>query len=143
MSEFEVNGIRYKGGKLNAMTQLHVSQRLAPLIASLTEVLQDGSLDAKKISAVLIESVSKLSDANSEYVIYTCLNVVTRDQGGDRGYSPVLASDRKTIMFPDIDSNMITMLTIAAHVLQDNLSGFFPSNVLAFGGDGTAPTSNG
>ena len=63
--------------------------------------------------------------------------VTTRDQGGGRGFASILAGDGKTPMFPDID--MIAMLTIAAHVLQDNLAGFFPSSAQTSNGGTTAP----
>lgn len=136
MSDFEINGFQYKSGKLNAMVQFHVSRRLAPLITSLSETVQ-GSLseasllDATKIIAPLMEGISELSDADSEYIIYSCMKVTSRQQDGGVGFAPVLAMDGRTFMFPDID--MIGMLTIAAHVLQDNLSGFFPSNVRTSG----------
>lgn len=122
--EFQVNDIAYRSGKMNAMTQFHVSRRLAPLLSSLTEIAQGGKLEVSSILASLMSEISKLSDADCEYVLYGCMAVTSRDQGGGRGNAPILAADGKTPMFPDID--MIGMLTIAAHVLQDNLAGFFP-----------------
>lgn len=141
MADFEINGIKYQCGKMNAMTQFHVSRRLAPLLSSLTALAQGEKMEPMQILASLMSEISKLSDADCEYVLYACMAVTTRDQGGGRGNANVLAGDGRTVMFPDID--MLTMLTIAANVLQDNLSGFFPSGVLASVEAGTGQASNG
>lgn len=134
--DFEINDLGYKSHKMNAMTQFHVSRRLAPLLSSITDLAKGGTHDAPMVFASLMGEISKLSDADCEYVLHACMAVTMRDQGGGRGFAPILASDGKTSMFPDID--MLAMLTIAAHVLQDNLAGFFPSNVLCSGADITA-----
>lgn len=139
--DFQINEVSYRSGKMNAMTQFHVSRRMAPLLSSLTEIAQGGQLDVPAVLASLMNEISKLSDTDCEYVLYACMAVTSRDQGGGRGHASILAGDGKTSMFPDID--MLGMLTIAAHVLQDNLAGFFPSSVLTSDGDMTAPPSNG
>ncbi|MCX2699257.1 phage tail assembly chaperone [Ochrobactrum chromiisoli] len=139
--DFQINEVAYRSGKMNAMTQFHVSRRMAPLLSSLTEIAQGGKMDVPSVLSSLMNEISKLSDTDCEYVLYACMAVTSRDQGGGRGYASILAGDGKTSMFPDID--MLGMLTIAAHVLQDNLAGFFPSSVLTSGGDMTAPPSNG
>ena len=135
--EFQVNDVAYRSGKMNAMTQFHVSRRMAPLLSSLTDLVQGGQMDVPSVLASLMGEISKLSDADCEYVLYSCMAVTTRDQGGGRGFASILAGDGKTPMFPDID--MIAMLTIAAHVLQDNLAGFFPSSAQTSNGGTTAP----
>lgn len=139
--DFQINDVAYKSTKMNAMTQFHVSRRLAPLLSSMTNIAQGGKMEVPTVLASLMGEISKLSDVDCEYVLHSCMAVTNRDQGGGRGFAPILASDGKTPMFPDID--MLGMLTIAAHVLQDNLAGFFPSTVLTSGEDMTAPQSSG
>ena len=62
--EFQVNDVAYRSGKMNAMTQFHVSRRMAPLLSSLTDLVQGGQMDVPSVLASLMGEISKLSDAD-------------------------------------------------------------------------------
>lgn len=124
--DFTHKGVAYKAGSLDAMKQFHVTRRLAPFLPKLagdglplnTEALSGAAVFA--FLEPLAACVATMSDADAEYVLHTCLEVVERQQPTG-GWAKVMAGGR--LMFEDID--MAAMLVCAFHVLQRNLSGFF------------------
>ena len=116
----ELNGKEYQIAKLDAMTQLHVSRRLAPLLASMAG---EGDMMTKVLSAV-----GKLSDDDTEYVINKCLTGCTRSRDG--GGVAKIYKDGK-LLFDDIKLKDMMQLTMAT--LEENLSDFFtiPSSISA------------
>ena len=147
MNTTEIDGVTYRIGKLNAIQQFHIARRMAPVLAVLGESvgalvsllpkpgqqvgdteLPDGVIPALASAA---EVMAQMSDADSEYVIYTCLGVVARKQG--EVYAPILGPQRQ-FMFSDIEMPAMLQLTFA--VVKDNLGSFFPK------GEGARNTSN-
>jgi len=98
----------------------------SPQVANMMALL-DGSLDS--ILEPLADALAKMDDASAEFVIFSCLGVVERQQTGG-GFSKVAVNGQ--LMFEDID--MATMLTLVAKVLQENLAGFFGDLTLGFPG---------
>lgn len=65
-------------------------------------------------------AVASMSDESAEYVMGTCLSVISRQQGTT--WSPVWNDRQKVCMFDDIDSGV--MLQLAAHVVRESLGPF-------------------
>lgn len=125
----EVGGNRYRPGRrLSAMEQFHVTRRLGPalVICGVTwQMMQDGvqvSLDDwVAVAGPVMEIVSKMSDADVEYVILTCLQALERESTGGH-WSGLVAPDGKSMMFADIDQAAMIRLTL--DVLRTNLANF-------------------
>jgi len=142
--EFEVAGQRYTAGRLNAITQFHVTRRLGPalVVAGVTfKMMMEGmkaSLDDwVAVAGPIMEVVSRMSDEDVDYVIFTCLSVVRRREG-DR-WAPLLAGDGKTLMYQDLD--MAEMLRLTVEVLRGNLANF--AKGLSAGGSLSASSGAG
>jgi hypothetical protein len=119
----EINGYEYNLGKMNAMTQFHVSRRLMPVVASMAG---EGDVMSKILGAV-----GELTDEDSEYIIGKCLADCTRKKIGGKSFVKIMSRDGQ-FMFDDIGMVEIIKLTMAT--LEENLSGFFTelrSNSLA------------
>jgi len=128
--EIEVRGQLYKAGRIDAMKQFHVVRRLAPILSAMADIgglqaaFSGGQPQAADMAVMLVplaNAVSSMPDADVEYVLGICLDVVERKQPGG-GWAKVRASNG-ALMFEDID--MAAMLMIAGGVLGHNLSGFF------------------
>lgn len=125
-SEVTVGGNVYRVGALNALQQLHVSRRIAPVMAtmgiSLAQLRGGASLDLDAMMTSLgpmAEVVSNMSDEHVEYIIATCMGAVLRKQGAD-SWAPTVQGALP--MFADID--MPTMLRLTVQVIMNNLAGF-------------------
>lgn len=132
--DFEVAGRSYRSSKMDAISQLHVMRKLAPLftavgsLASLTEIVQsvkggDGAAAISPMAAVdgIAKALSGMSDTDFDAVMSRCLSVVSV-QVGSAGYAPVWSADAKRLMFADID--WIAVIQIVANVIKDNLGNF-------------------
>lgn len=119
MSEFEVAGVAYRSGRLNAREQFHVARRLAPIFSTLTEAAATGG---EPDFAPIAQAVASMPDGDADFVLTKTLAVVERKQGT---VWVRLQSSNGALMFEDL--GMMEMLQIAWAVLQENLSGFFPA----------------
>ena len=127
MSEFEVAGVIYRAGKLEAFKQFHVVRRLTPIFAALKNLkfVEDAETGVKKLDlantdiAPIAEALGSLSDEDSEYIINTCMNVCQRRQ--EAGWMKVRSNN--VFMFQDIDMNILLQLTW--NVITENFAGFF------------------
>lgn len=133
MTEFEINGVQYRSGKLDTFKQLHVSRKIAPLVpkvlpafAAIAQAnrpsgaaLGVGNIDliAKAIEPVT-NVMAEMSDADVEYLFANCLAVVQRKQGKD--WAPIWRNE--ALMFDDIELPQMTQ--IAMKVIWDNLGPF-------------------
>lgn len=127
LEPFEVGGQTYRAGKINAMTQLHVVRRLAPLIGSVQAMQADpdGAGDGDllgRLAGPLATALAAMSDADTEYVVGACLSVCQRQAAGGLGWTPVWSVQAKQPMFDDVD--LLAMLQIAAKVLMANVASF-------------------
>jgi hypothetical protein len=126
MSEITIAGAHYRTGKLNPLVQLHIARRLAPVFAAMGLRAQDLKLQEGTSLGDFLEPIAaiaaKMPDEDVDYIIYACLNVVSRRQDGDR-YQQVLLYGSKKMQFEDID--LPVMMRLAAAVVQENLGGFF------------------
>lgn len=130
MNELEIGGHTYRIGRLSALTQFHCARRIAPALAAVGAGFGEVSEAAKETSAdnvlfavmeKVAEVMSKMTDVDVDYVIHTCLGVVTRRQE-DMRWASITRGTR--MLFEDID--MPTMIQITIAVLKENLGDFFP-----------------
>jgi hypothetical protein len=138
--QITISGKNYTIGRLNALDQLHVSRKIAPIIPSLipiiSEVAKGGlskviesmesgddveleNIDLKELDGLsgalspLMDVIAGMSEGDTNLVIHKCLSVVIRD-------GAVLC--RESIMFDDLDMMQILPLVVA--VIRKNLGNF-------------------
>ena len=116
--QFTIKDKTFDSGRLNAFQQLHVVRRLAPVTERLV-ALAGSAGDPEAFLGPLARTVGELPDADVDYILNACLDVtqIRQDTGG---FARLRVNG--VVMFP-LDLTML--LGIAAHVLKDNLSGFF------------------
>lgn len=119
--EVDVVGHRYRVERLPPMTQFHVVRRMGAALASCLAAYLDEQADVRTLMVPVMEAMGRLSDADAEYVINTCLSVVRRHDGRTDSWAPVMTGG--VPMFEDI--SMVTMLQITQEVIKVQLSGFF------------------
>ena len=132
---------QYSIGRLNAMDQLHVSRKIAPLVPTIipiiSEVAKGGLADAfkaidgdkeidletfdlKSLDGLtgalepLTTAFSAMPEKDVDYVVQKCLSVV------NRGTARLCVNGQ--IMFDDLDMGQILPLTLA--VIRVNLGNF-------------------
>lgn len=129
--EFEISGQTYRATKLDAFKQLHLSRRLAP-------VLSGNADDTTPMVPAILAALAQMSDSQLNYILHICLSSVQKQQG--TAFAPIYIGgsvahdDTVTMgrfMFDDID--LIVMSQIAAHVVKENLAGFFSAVVALLG----------
>ena len=125
----ELAGSVYSIGRMDALTQFHVARRLAPVVATLgksiaelttAEGQQSQEAWITEVFGPVMDIVAKMGDDESNYIIHTCLNVVSRKQEGGK-FAPVQRN--KQMMFNDIE--MPVMFRLVVEVIKENLGGFF------------------
>ncbi|WP_447870279.1 phage tail assembly chaperone [Serratia fonticola] len=126
--EFEIKGQKYRSNKLGVFDQLKVSRKLLPVLSGLLgemkilKQLKTGQItidDALKTALpVVAQTLSDMSEEDSNAILHPCLAVVLRQQG--TGYVSIFANGQ--LMFDDID--LMGMLHIAAMVVGDSLGNF-------------------
>lgn len=125
MSEITIGDATYRTGKLSPIIQLHIARRLAPAFAAMglraADLKEQKDVSLGDFLEPIAAIASKMTDEDVEYVIFACLNVISRKQG-DR-WQQVLLNGSKKLQFEDID--MPLMMRLAAAVVQENLGGFF------------------
>ena len=136
MEIIPIGGHDYTIGRLNALDQLHVSRKIAPIIPNIMPILTEvakGDLE-KVIASIetdenaelagleplakalepLMEAIAKIPEEDVNYVIYKCLSVVKRNGS--------VVCRGESIMFDDLDMNHLLPLTVA--VIRTNLGNF-------------------
>jgi hypothetical protein len=128
ITETQLGGQTYQLHKLDAMSQWHLTRRLAPVLATIGISVgslpkADQALDLDKFMPMIgpvAQMLSMMSDETSEFIIYKCLTAVRR-KDTDKWF-PLLANDGRTLMYADID--MVAMLRLTVAVLKHNLLNF-------------------
>lgn len=125
--EFEIKGNTYRVAKLSVFDQFKVSRKLLPVLSGMLSEFQaikglaakgDSVSIMEKVLPRIAQSLSDLSDADANAVIFPCLAVVSRQH--QKSWVPVLQGD--AIAFDDID--MLGMLQIVGRVVGDSLGNF-------------------
>lgn len=126
-TKIDINGQTYVIEKLPALAQFHVTRRLAPILATMGISVQSLSAGSKMaiddflpVMGPVSEVIAHMSDDEVNYIIFTCLNVVSRQQGDK--FARISAPNVQTLMFADIDMGIMLRLTV--EVVKDSLGNF-------------------
>lgn len=124
--ETTVRGKTYRVKRLDAMRQLHVSRRLAPLLAGLAPALPALAVakgPAESVAAIkpFADAFAQLPDADAEYIVATCLSVVSRDAQGDgKTWGPLYVNGTNCAE----DLGLDTLLPLVVFVVKASLGPF-------------------
>jgi hypothetical protein len=131
MNDFELGGRKFKVGKLNAFKQFHLVRRLAPILADLLPTLREvqklpkGKSESEnfdetaKVLAPILTGLSKLSDADSEFILFGLLSCVEVQIG----QTWTKMANESMLMVQDME--LPALLQIAGQSFMANLSNFF------------------
>lgn len=136
-NEFQIGDRKFKLGKIDAFRQFHIVRRISPLLADLMPALaamskstkknaesmsEDEKLDEfAKLAQPILAGLSKLSDADADYVLFRLLGAVEIHQAEFNSWAKV-ATD-SGLMIQNLE--LPVMLQAAGRALMFNLSGFF------------------
>jgi hypothetical protein len=132
--DFEIGSIKFKLGKINAIKQFQIARRVAPILSEMLPMLDpiaksmnDQSLSESEkfgkgvvLAKPVLEGFSKLSDKDSEYVLFTLLSSVEMQQSS--GNWAKLANE-SMILFQDLELSVL--MNAAGRAFFHNLTGFF------------------
>lgn len=139
-AEVEMGDHTYRVGRLDAMRQLHVVRRVAPILTktgvslaaatsgfTLAKVGAAEDKDAPQDESTLMitvmdaamKVVAEMTDEDFEYVVKSCLSVVSRFDSDK--WVPVMT--KQGFQYQDMDMPSIVRLVV--EVLKENLGGFF------------------
>lgn len=130
--DFSIGGRQFKLSKMDTIKQFHIVRRVGPILSDLmpafkdAKALQDAeslSLDEKldaiaKVATPFMEGLAKLSDQDSEFVLFGLLNAVEVQQ--PVGWARV--ANGTMLMAQDLE--LPTLLQLAGRAFMFNLSGF-------------------
>jgi hypothetical protein len=122
MSTFVVGETQYEIGKLTPKKAWNLSRRVLGLM-----------------NGNILENLAKLPDAESDYIIDLCMQVVTRNNG--TRFVPVTTGSggSATFMFDDID--MPTMMKLCGEVIKENVGDFLAERLSTLGGAAPATST--
>lgn len=127
-TEVEVCGNRYRIGRLGTIQQWHVARRILPIaMAMAAAATAEGDREKDDVVGVFLpvaEAFSKMSDADTEYVLNTCLAVCHREHG-EGAWQKVMPVPGR-FQYEDIDMKAMVQLTAAVikeHRLADFMYG--------------------
>jgi hypothetical protein len=132
-NDFEIGGRKFKLNKIDAFKQFHIVRRIAPILADLLPAMKsiqgvtkdtlsesDKLEEFAKIAAPLMTGLSKLSDEDSNRVLFGLLSSVEVQQGAGNW---ARVSTDSMVMIQDLELPLL--LQIAGRAFMFNLSGFF------------------
>lgn len=128
--DFEIGSKKFKLGRIDALKQFHIVRKLAPVLSDLIPIAHKmhkaGKANGAPITdedieqfAPLIGSFSKLSDQDTDAVLFGLLSSVEVQSGG--GWARV--SNGTTLMFQDME--LPELMQIAGRAFMFNMTGFF------------------
>lgn len=133
MSDFEIGGRKFKTGKMNVFKQFHVVRRISPILSDLVPAIGEIQKLAKggektesekfdEMAVILspfLSGFSKLSDADSEFLLYGLLSSVEVQING----AWMKVATDTMLMVQDME--LPALLQIAGRAFVFNLQGFF------------------
>lgn len=124
MKEVEIRGKTYRIGKLDAFAQMYVLKRAVPVLGQLKDIFAgydpDEPASAEKVLPPLSRAVGELPDESLAFVCNAALDVTAIRQPGG-GWAQMRRNGQ--LMYADLD--LLTLLTLTAHALTENLGDFF------------------
>lgn len=152
MDPVRVGENNYQVGKLGAIPQFHVMRRLSGVATALGEVvgvimraggvqalLEGKGPDPLESLQPMLRAIGSMTDTDSEFVIYTCLSVVSRQVPGGTGWAPVTSGNQ--LMYQDIE--LPHMMVLIWRVLEVNLTSFFSALPSGLPGQGEGGSESG
>lgn len=131
MSDFTIKNKNYRAHKLSPFKQFHIVRRIGPILSDLAPVAmkymgdqKSGNLsESQAFEAItpIMNGLSKLSDADADYVMMGLLSGVQLQQEPSKMWAHLVSGDK--LMFADLD--LQEMIQIAGRSFAFNLSGFF------------------
>lgn len=127
---FEVDDVKYRTGRIDAISQLGLSMKLGALLPVLAQVrdysrlnpgMSLGNMDAGMLG-ILGKAMSDLPDDARHFIVGEMMGVVDRDETGNGNWLPVWDSERKTLMHDDMD--LRSLILLAVKVFQFNMESF-------------------
>lgn len=134
-NSFEINGKSFKVSKINAMKQYHIVRRISPILSEMLPAIQglakksnalseEEMLDqAATVIAPIMNGLSKLTDKDSEFVLFGLLSVVEIKQA-EGNWARLVMNDN--LMFHDLE--LPILLQAAGRSFMFNMSGFFAAH---------------
>lgn len=132
-NSFKIGDRNFKVSKINAMKQYHIVRRIAPILSEMipamkqiakqnTEGLsEDEKLEqAAQIAMPIMNGISKLSDKDSEFVLYSLLAAVEIQQA-EGNWARIVNGDM--LMFDNLE--LPVLLQAAGRSFMFNMTGFF------------------
>jgi hypothetical protein len=134
MNDFELGGRKFKIGKLNAFKQFHVVRRIAPILSDLLPAIgeiqkvqkeENSKTESEKfdelikIVSPMLMGLSKLSDKDSEFVLFSLLSCAEVQLGA----TWTRLSTESMLMVQDME--LPALLQVASRSFMVNLSNFF------------------
>lgn len=129
---FTIGDRQFKLSKINAMKQYHIVRRIAPILSELLPSLkgiankkiedlsQDEQMDqAAAFAGPVMMGLSKLSDKDSEFVLYSLLSSVEINRDGV--WARMVQGEN--LMFQDLE--LPILLQAAGRAFMYNMTGFF------------------
>jgi hypothetical protein len=133
MTEIAIGENVFRIGKLNAIQQLHVSRKIAPVLPKILPAmvaskalmvsLTEENPDLEGLSSMLspvAEALAGMPDADAEYVFNECLSVVQLQQGN--AFVNIWNADTQRSQFDFID--FFLMIRLVVQVIWGSLGNF-------------------
>lgn len=125
----EVAGLQVKVSRIPAIKQYHIVRRLAPIMADLVPLatkfqgMSDDDLkkDQSEAIAPILNGIGKMSDKDSEYVLFSLLEACEIHQKEFGSWAKVVQGG--VLQFQDLP--LPTLFQVAAQAFRVNLTGFF------------------
>ena len=134
-NSFSIGERQFKLSKINAMKQYHIVRRIAPILGEMLPAMkdiakahesktmtEDEKLDqAVRFAGPIMNGLSKLSDKDSEVVLYGLLAAVEMKQGEHGNWARLVNGD--ILAFDNIE--LPVLLQAAGRSFMYNMAGFF------------------
>ena len=132
-NNFKIGDRNFKVSKINAMKQYHIVRRIAPILSEMipamkqiakqntTGLSEDEKLEqAAQIAMPIMNGISKLSDKDSEFVLYSLLATVEMQQP-EGNWARIVNGE--ILMFDNLE--LPVLLQAAGRSFMYNMTGFF------------------
>lgn len=132
-NSFQIGDRQFKVSKINAMRQYHIVRRIAPILGDMLPAMKEVSKkksenlsedqkleQAADIFAPIMHGISKLSDKDSEFVLYGLLAAVEMKQS-EGNWAKLSNGDM--LMFDNLE--LPVLLQAAGRSFMYNMTGFF------------------
>lgn len=124
MTEFEIEGIQYRCGKLPVLTQFNVLTRSGPMVSAFLAFLEKAHNGETLAGAIgpAMKAMSGMSIEDTAYVFAECLGTVQRQN--DKSWSGIWNKQAGRALFDDMELQIIVQVLL--QVFMENYTGFFP-----------------